>query len=204
MNPIITVNINASFDVDLIKTRGGGEMATCKTNDEIIAEFKKFCEKNGWYLATPEEESIVVEHNGGIDGDDTDMFEHPVGWLAPDGVFYVIDSSVTAFGHIALARRVWDLYRSDFTDVIGESCERKLEQAGFIKVHDAQLHFFGGYHKNGKMYGDIPTVAQINALCRYAKYHSDYGELTINDLRSFTPAQLRQMDIIQLKKNFSL
>jgi hypothetical protein len=45
-----------------------------------------------------------------IEGDDQSKFKNPVGYLAPDGNFFFIETEENGLAHLALARRVHDLY----------------------------------------------------------------------------------------------
>ena len=136
----------------------------------------------------------------------------PVGFLGPDGRWFLIDSSENGLAHIYLAEHVYDAY----ADYIKENhifvcrIDSDLEHAGIIKVHGDMVRYYakcayGGYYDQG--WCETPEVndAQIERLCEYAKKYGYNGRLRINEnYPQYSYAQLRQMDRIQINSVFSL
>ena len=76
-----------------------------------------------------------------IEGDDQSKFKNPVGFLAPDGKFFLIETEENGLAHLALARRVHDLYEPTITErIYGTSYEQWLENSNLtvaLLVKDA-------------------------------------------------------------------
>lgn len=115
-----------------------------------------------------------------IESDDPADFEKPVGYLAPDGKFFLIETEEDGLAHLSLARRVHDLYEPTFTERIysGGKYEYWLENAGFIKVHCGDIRYFANKHYSG--FYDQPnartpfvTEQQREALIHYFTVHKE-------------------------------
>ena len=151
-----------------------------------------------------------------IEGDDQSKFKNPVGYLAPDGKFFFIETEENGLAHLALARRVHDLYEPTFTErIYGTSYEQWLDNAGFIKIHCSEVRYFANRHYSG--YWDQPDVRtpkvteqQRNALYEYFKTHRKFAQIaSINDYNMYRKnvpitKWLREADDIQLQKMFEL
>lgn len=151
-----------------------------------------------------------------IEGDDQSKFNNPVGFLAPDGKFFLIETEENGLAHLALARRVHDLYEPTITErIYGMTYEQWLENAGFIKIHCSEVRYFANKHYNG-FYNqpDVRTpkvtVQQRKALYEYFRTHRKFAQIaSINDYnmdRKNIPFTkwLREADDIQFQKMFEL
>jgi hypothetical protein len=151
-----------------------------------------------------------------IESDDQTDFEKPVGYLAPDGKFFLIETEENGLAHLALARRVHDLYEPTFTErIYGKSYEQWLENAGFIKIHCSEVRYFANKHYSG--FYDQPdartpkvTEQQREALYEYFKTHRKFAEIaSINDYNMYrknipVTKWIRESDDIQFQKMFEL
>lgn len=138
--------------------------------------------------------------------------EQPVGFLGPDGRWFLIDSCENGLAHVYLAEHVYDAY-ADYIEkkrIFVFHIDSDLEHAGIIKVHGNMVRYFaksayGGYYDQG--WCETPEVSdiQVERLCEYAKKYGDHGKLSINrNYPQYSYAQLRQMDRIQINKLFEL
>ena len=136
----------------------------------------------------------------------------PVGFLGPDGRWFLIDSSENGLAHIYLAEHVFDAY-ADYIEqkrIFVFHIDRDLEHAGIIKLHGDMVRYYakcayGGYYDQGLC--ETPEVSdiQIERLCEYAMKYGDNGKLSINKTYpSYSYTQLRQMDRIQRNEAFKL
>lgn len=150
-------------------------------------------------------ENIEIRH-------DLQNLTVPVGFLGPDGRWFLIDSSENGLAHIYLAEHVFDAY-ADYiktNHIYVGRIDQGLEHAGIIKVHGSMVRYFakcsyGGYHDQG--WCETPEVndMQIERLCEYAKMYGDNGKLSFNDpYPQYSYAELRQMNRIQRNELFSL
>jgi hypothetical protein len=151
-----------------------------------------------------------------IEGDDQSKFKNPVGFLTPDGKFFLIETEENGLAHLALARRVHDLYEPTITErIYGTSYEQWLENAGFIKIHCSEVRYFANKHYHG--FYDQPnartpkvTEQQRQALYEYFKTHRKFAQIaSINDYNMYRKnipitKWLREADDIQLQKIFEL
>lgn len=152
-----------------------------------------------------------------IEGDDQSNFKNPVGYLAPDGKFFLIETEENGLAHLALARRVHDLYEPTFTERIysGGKYEQWLENAGFIKIHCSEVHYFANKKYSG-FYNQpdsrTPKVSekQRKALYEYFKSHKNFAHIAsinnYNTCRKNIPITkwLKEADDIQFQKMFEL
>lgn len=136
----------------------------------------------------------------------------PVGFLGPDGRWFLIDSSENGLAHIYLAEHVYDAY----ADYIKENrifvgrIDQDLEHVGIIKVHGSMVRYyakcaFGGYHDQGWCETPEVTDIQMERLCEYAKKFGDNGRLSFNKTYpKWSYTALKQMNRIQINKLFEL
>lgn len=136
--------------------------------------------------------------------------ECPVGYLAPDGRWFLLDSQDNGLAHLYLS----DLVMEEYDDYIRENRififhpDLELEHAGFIKVHGSTVRYFAhsvfsGYHDQGWQYTPDPTEVQIQRLCEYADLFGERGVLTFNSCRNrYASYHLRQMDSLSIRKLF--
>lgn len=133
----------------------------------------------------------------------------PVGYLAPDGKWFLLETTDDALAHLALSKYVYDKYKAQLERVYGPQTEQILEHGGFIKVHDSDVRYFakisyGGYYDQGWCETPSVTDAQIEELCKYGKKFGYGGELIFNDESRCTVSELKQMDAIMRDKLFTL
>lgn len=151
-----------------------------------------------------------------IEGDDQSKFKNPVGYLAPDGKFFFIETEENGLAHLALARRVHDLYEPTITErIYGTSYEQWLDNAGFIKIHCSEVRYFANRHYSG--FYNQPNVRtpkvteqQRESLIKYFKTHKKFAQIaSINDYNMYrknisVTKWLREADDIQFQKMFEL
>ena len=104
------VKITMYLDVPSLSTDKNTGITTFKTESDIENEIEKIVSKslskNDIYTTSPSD--IMVSP---IESDDPSNFKTPVGYLSPDGKFYLIESEENGLAHLELAHRVYDLYR---------------------------------------------------------------------------------------------
>ncbi|WQJ53414.1 MAG: hypothetical protein [Wendovervirus sonii] len=93
-----------------------------------------------------EKAPIMSEVNGDLSYEPEDItdFTHPVGFIAPDGLFYGVESDDNALAHIHLAPEIYDGYADLYTTHQRSSLgvDVTLELMGFIKIHDATCRYY--------------------------------------------------------------
>ena len=147
--------------------------------------------------------------------DNPEDFEYPVGFIAPDGKFYLVDGDTDGLAHIHLAPFVKELYeQKGMLDNLhmffysGLSLDYTLERAGFVKVHKYDIryvaHFalYGGTNDEPVYTPDL-TDAQIQSIVRYGKLFNWEGDVFINEKR-VPLSTIAQADKLCLRNIFSL
>jgi hypothetical protein len=158
-------------------------IGSIQDEDRTLSNIENILSNNG-YVPTSEGEINLSP----IFDDDIEQYEKPVGYLAPDGKFYVIESDEDGLAHLQVSRVVYNKYigtRYMSYGRYGVSFEDTLDKNGFIKVHEKDIRYF--VHIPLNPYSDDPlrspdpTQAQIDALIKYAKlFHWDLrGERSI-------------------------
>lgn len=147
--------------------------------------------------------------------DDPEDFESPVGFIAPDGKFYLVESSTSGLAHLELAPFVEQLYRDKgmlddmYLYRCGMTLDYELERAGFVKVHKYDVRYFahmnvGKNYKTGQdVYSPDLTQAQIDSIVRYGKEHGYEGCVFVNGTQ-MEISKIKQADELSLRKIFSL
>ena len=145
--------------------------------------------------------------------DEVEKYKKPVGYLAPDGKFYVIESDEDGLAHLALAPLVYEAYKDSIDHrFMGSSfgLDYDLEKAGFIKVHQYEIRYFSHCAVNtrdGWMDSPDPTEEQKMALVRYIKKFNLGREVFVNDHR-YTVKELTKIlkegDELAIRKVFEL
>lgn len=135
--------------------------------------------------------------------------ECPVGYLAPDGKWFLIEQKEDSLIHLLLCGYVYEKYKDGLERVYGPKTEQILEHGGFIKVHGYDIRYFAklaynGYYDQGWCETPSVTDAQIEELCKYGKKFGYEGELIFNDESRCTMSELKQMDAIMRDKLFEL
>ncbi len=150
---------------------------------------------------------VIVSEPG---SDEPEKFVSPVGYIAPDGKFYLMESSENGLAHLELAPLMIKLYGDKLDRILlygdGMSIDYGLERAGFIKVHKFDIryiaHFQAGFGSNERYTPDI-TDAQLESILRYCKLWSYDGCIGINGKR-MEVSKIKQADKLALRKIFSL
>ena len=147
--------------------------------------------------------------------DNPEDFEYPVGFIAPDGKFYLVDGDTDGLAHLHLAPFVKELYEQKgmldnlyrYYDA-GYSLDYVLEHAGFVKVHGLDIryiaHFtlYGG--TNGEpLYTPDLTDAQIKSIIRYGKIFNYEGDVFVNEKR-VPLSTIAQADTFCLRNIFDI
>lgn len=145
--------------------------------------------------------------------DDVEKYKKPVGYLAPDGKFYVIESDEDGLAHLALAPLVYEAYKDTIDHrFMGSSfgLDYDLEKVGFIKVHRYEIRYFAHCAvstRDGWMESPEPTEEQKMALVRYIKKFNLGREVFVNDHR-YTVKELTKIlkegDELAVRKIFEL
>lgn len=150
--------------------------------------------------------------------DDIENYKNPVGYLAPDGKFYVIESDEDGLAHLQVSRVVYNKYTGTRYlphERYGVSFEDTLDKNGFIKVHEKDIRYFAHVplnpYSDNPSWSPDPTQAQIDALIKYVKlFHWDFrGERSIEvnertyELGRFVKI-LRGGDKLAIRKLFEL
>ena len=210
--------ITMYLEVPSLKTDKDTGITTFKTESEIENEIErivsKSLSKNDIYTTSPSD--IMVSP---IESDDPSEFKTPVGYLSPDGKFYLIESEENGLAHLELAHRVYDLYRDYIRDnrIFGPQIEDTLEHAGFIKVHGESVYYFanlpyGGYYDQTNCRTPRVNEIQQQRLLEYFEnkhfeLERDYGVrvvVGINDHYNIDLHKLKQMDNTQFNTYFIL
>lgn len=111
--------------------------------------------------------------------DNIDNYVHPVGYLGPDGRFFVIESVEDGLAHLSLAHIVEEVYKDKIDYRYMNSTyglDYDLEKAGFIKVHENSIRYlahwpFHSFH-DGWIDTPDPTYQQRKALVDYVRRFS--------------------------------
>lgn len=155
---------------------------------------------------------VVISEPG---SDNPDDFESPVGFIAPDGKFYLVESSSSGLAHLELAPFVEQLYRDKgmlddmYLYRCGMTLDYELERAGFVKVHKYDVRYFahmnvGKNYKTGEdVYSPDLTQAQVDAIVRYGEIHGYEGCVFVNGTLTEI-SKIKQADKLSLRKIFSL
>lgn len=136
----------------------------------------------------------------------------PVGYLGPDGRWFLIDVSEHVLAHLYLAEHVYDAYAGyiEQNHIFIFQIDRDINRVGIIKVRGDMVRYYAkcaysGYYDQG--WCETPEVSdiQIERLCEYAKKYGDNGKLSINNnYPQYSFTQLRQMNKIQRNEVFKL
>ena len=163
-------------------------------------------------ITTGPSETMISEPGS----DNPEDFEYPVGFIAPDGKFYLIDGRTNGLAHLYLADFVKNLYESKgmlknlcrYYDT-GLSFDYVLEHAGFVKVHNYDIRYIAHFHLGGHTIDDEPvytpdlTDAQIKSIVRYGKLFNWEGDVFVND-RRVPLSKIAQADTFCLREIFDI
>lgn len=146
--------------------------------------------------------------------DNPEDFEYPVGFIAPDGKFYLVDGDTDGLAHLHLAPFVKELYeQKGILDNLhmfnsGSSLDYTLERAGFVKVHKYDIRYvahFALYEEanDDPIYTPDLTDAQIKSIIRYGKLFNYEGDVFVNDKR-VPLSTIAQADLFCLRNIFDI
>lgn len=199
----ITAFIDVPFDHDLHFSE-----------NELEALISKRLSGNGItvdYVEASKQPLDEIHDYYGDDLEDITEFEHPVGFIAPDGKFYGCESSDFSLAHIALAEEVWEHYKDVVSEnnpdckfiSTGKGLDFDLEHWGFIKVRDGKLHYYTN-SENVKYWTD----AQVETVYKYIKHYCDTykTKFPLGDWKTkrVTASQFKQMDKFAILECFGL
>lgn len=135
----------------------------------------------------------------------------PVGYLSPDGRWFLIESSENGLAHIYLAEHVYQEYEPWIREqrIFFMGVDDALERAGFVKVHGWDVRYYsgvpyGGYSDQGTCRTPPVTDVQVRRLCGYIRRFGYMGEVFVNGGRRTSANDLASMDRPALAKLFSL
>lgn len=129
--------------------------------------------------------------------------DNVVGFLAPDGKWWLTYCKKESLAHISLSSLVYNQYKYELAqnsyDCTG--IDSILEHNGFIKVHGCDIRYFNNV-------GNSPKVnsKQIDEILKYVKLQLEYmcaGYVCINGkIAQYT--KLKQMDEISFNRLFEI
>lgn len=172
---------------------------------KVESEIERLLDYGQLHFTGPAE--VMVSECG---SDEPENFDKPVGYIAPDGKFYLMESAENGLAHIELAPLMLKLYGDELDNTLlygsGMSIDYGLEKAGFVKVHCFDIrylaHFQVGFGDNERYTPDI-TDAQLESILRYCKLWNYDGEVYVNEKRTEV-SKIKQADKLALRKIFSL
>lgn len=172
---------------------------------KVECEIERLLDYGQLHFTGPAE--VMISECG---SDEPEKFVSPVGYIAPDGKFYLMESSECGLAHIELAPLMLKLYGNQLDNILlygsGMSIDYGLERAGFIKVHQFDIRYLAhlqvGFGSNEVYTPDI-TDAQLESIFRYCKLWNYEGCITINERRTKV-SKIKQADKLALRKIFSL
>ena len=172
---------------------------------KVEREIERLLDYGQLHFTGPAE--VMVSECG---SDEPEKFVSPVGYIAPDGKFYLMESSDTGLAHLELAPLMIKLYGEELDNILlygaGMSIDYGLEKAGFVKVHGFDIRYIAhsqaGFGSNERYTPDI-TDAQLESILRYCKLWNYEGCVDVNGKKVKVSA-IKQADKLALRKIFSL
>jgi len=172
---------------------------------KVESEIERLLDCGQLHFTAPAD--VMVSEPG---SDEPEKFEEPVGYIAPDGKFYLMESSENGLAHIELAPLMIKLYGDNLDRILlygdGMSIDYGLEKAGFVKVHGFDIrylaHFQAGFGDNERYTPDI-TDSQLESIIRYCQLWNYDGCVDVNGKKVKLSA-IKQADKLALRKIFSL
>ena len=130
--------------------------------------------------------------------------DNVVGFLAPDGKWWLTYCSKESLAHISLSSLVYNQYKYELAQNSSDwhsSVDSILEHNGFIKVHGSDIRYFNNV-------GNSPKVnsKQIDEILKYVRLQLDYmsvGYVCING-KIAQYSKLKQIDEIAFNKLFEI
>ena len=130
--------------------------------------------------------------------------DNVVGFLAPDGKWWLTYCSKESLAHISLSSLVYNQYKYELVQNSSDwhiCIDSTLENNGFIKVHGCDIRYFNNV-------GNSPKVnsKQIDEILKYVRLQLDYmnvGYVCING-KIAQYSKLKQIDEIAFNKLFEI
>ena len=130
--------------------------------------------------------------------------DNVVGFLAPDGKWWLTYCSKESLAHISLSSLVYNQYKYELAQNSYDwysGVDSTLEYNGFVKVHGSDIRYFSNV-------GNSPKVnsKQIDEILKYIRLQLDYmsvGYVCING-KIVQYTKLKQMDEIAFNKLFEI
>ena len=130
--------------------------------------------------------------------------DNVVGFLAPDGKWWLTYRSKESLAHINLSSLVYNQYKYELArNLYGwhSGIDSTLECNGFIKVHGCDIRYFNNVDNNPKV-----NSKQIDEILKYVKLQLEclgVGYVCING-KSIQYNKLKQMDKIAFNRLFEI
>ena len=132
--------------------------------------------------------------------------DNVVGFLAPDGKWWLTYCKKESLAHISLSSLVYNYYKYEllynFDSSSWHSCiDSNLENNGFIKVHGCNIRYFTNVRNAQKL-----NSKQIDEILKYIKLQLDcigVDCVSING-KSIQYSRIKQMDDIAFNKLFEI
>lgn len=130
--------------------------------------------------------------------------DNVVGFLAPDGKWWLTYRSKESLAHISLSSLVYSQYKYELARNLyswHSGIDSTLECNGFIKVHGCDIRYFNNVDNSPKVNGK-----QIDEILKYVKLQSEYlgvSYVCING-KSIQYSRIKQMDEIAFNKLFEI
>lgn len=132
--------------------------------------------------------------------------DNVVGFLAPDGKWWLTYCKKESLAHISLSSLVYNYYKYEllynFDSSSWHSCiDSNLENNGFIKVHGCNIRYFTNIRNAQKL-----NSKQIDEILKYIKLQLDcmgVDYVCIND-KIIQYSRIKQMDEIAFNRLFEI
>ena len=132
--------------------------------------------------------------------------DNVVGFLAPDGKWWLTYCKKESLAHISLSSLVYNYYKYEllynFDSSSWHSCiDSNLENNGFIKVHGCNIRYFTNIRNAQKV-----NIKQIDEILKYIKLQLDcigVDYVCING-KSIQYSRIKQMDEIAFNRLFEI
>lgn len=130
--------------------------------------------------------------------------DNVVGFLAPDGKWWLIYCSKESLAHISLSSLVYNQYKYELAQNSYDwysGIDSALEHNGFVKVHGSDIRYFSNV-------GNSPKVnnKQINEILKYARLQLEcigVDYVCING-KTIQYNRIKQMDEIAFNRLFEI
>ena len=130
--------------------------------------------------------------------------DNVVGFLAPDGKWWLTYCSKESLAHISLSSLVYNQYKYELARNLHDwysSIDSTLEHNGFVKVHGSDIRYFNNVENSPKV-----NSKQIDEILKYVKLQlecMDVGYVCING-KIVQYTKLKQMDESAFNKLFEI